>query len=156
MVRPDRSTPADTIHPHRHEHVGGGSDERRFTNATPEAAEPAPAPSQPQSQVNGTSGHDTLYSTSANDTIYAQEGNDLIDGGLGSDTISGGAGDDVFIFNTALGSNNVDYITDFTVNYDKIALDAGWVFKGIHTNGALDSKNFVVGTAATTVDQHII
>lgn len=45
-------------------------------------------------------------------------------GGLGNDTLTGGAGADHFIFNTALGRQNVDTITDFSIaEGDLIVLD---------------------------------
>ncbi len=47
----------------------------------------------------------------------------MLDGLLGKDTLSGGAGKDKFLFDTGLGSDNADSITDFKHKQDKLALD---------------------------------
>ena len=90
---------------------------------------------------------------------YAQQvvgnfGANVLDGGAGADTLIGLAGADTFRFSTALGNGNVDTIADFESGVDRIALSSS-VFTGMGT-GTLTASGFVIGTAATTADQHII
>ena len=47
----------------------------------------------------------------------------IINGGLGNDTLTGETGNDTFVFNSKIGSTNIDTITDFTSGKDKIAID---------------------------------
>ena len=86
-------------------------------------------------------------------TIGGTNGADTIDGGLGADILVGFDGADTFAFTTALGGGNVDTIIDFQSGTDKIALSSS-VFGAIGTG--LDANEFVVGSAATTADQHIV
>ncbi len=65
--------------------------------------------------INGTG------NTQANQ-ISGNSGNNTLNGSTGNDTLSGGNGSDNFIFNTTLGTNNVDRITDFNVTADTIRL----------------------------------
>ncbi|WP_216075059.1 hypothetical protein, partial [Acinetobacter baumannii] len=60
--------------------------------------------------------------------------------------LTGGAGRDTFVFNTKLGNNNIDTITDFSVKQDTIQLDHS-VFTGLKM-GQLSSDAFYVGAAA--------
>lgn len=60
---------------------------------------------------------------STNNIVIGNSAANSINGGLGSDTLTGGTGNDTFIFNSKLGSTNIDTITDFTSGRDKIALD---------------------------------
>ena len=86
-------------------------------------------------------------------TIAGTAGADTINGGGGSDVLIGGAGADRFAFTSALGSGNVDAITDFQVGTDRIGL-ASDVFAGVGTT--LDAGEFVAGTAAGDADDRII
>jgi Ca2+-binding RTX toxin-like protein len=84
---------------------------------------PAPAPAPATSAINGTSSSDSLHGTTGADTINGLAGDDRIYGGLGADILSGGSGKDIFVFDTKLGSGNIDKITDFDVTTDYIYLD---------------------------------
>jgi Ca2+-binding RTX toxin-like protein len=61
----------------------------------------------------------------------------------------------VFRFNTALGANNVDTITDFKVNVDEIELDNA-IFKVLGTS--LTASEFVANASGTAQNgaQHIL
>lgn len=88
---------------------------------------------------------DILTGSMAANTINGEAGNDSINGGLGTDVLTGGAGNDRFIFNTKLGSSNVDTITDFGDGADKIVFSKsifGSLKKGI------TADNIVSGTSA--------
>ncbi|MBD2692391.1 M10 family metallopeptidase C-terminal domain-containing protein [Anabaena catenula FACHB-362] len=84
--------------------------------------------------ATGGNGNDRLTGNSLNNLLVGSAGNDLLQGLAGNDTLWGGNGDDILtggvgndqfrfqsngVFNTSLG---VDYITDFAVGQDKIAL----------------------------------
>jgi Ca2+-binding RTX toxin-like protein len=66
----------------------------------------------------------------------------------------GNGGADQFIFNTKLGSTNVDKIMDFEHDVDKIVLD-DVIFKSL-TNTLDLNNNFVVGSAALQSDDYLI
>ena len=55
--------------------------------------------------------------------LIGNSGNNILNGGSGSDTLNGLGGNDSFVFDTALGSTNVDTITDFNVVNDTIRLE---------------------------------
>jgi hypothetical protein len=75
-------------------------------------------------------------------------GNDVLVGNAGNDTLTGGAGADHFLFNTALGTTNVDRITDFARGVDKIVLGDD-VFTAL-TAGAFTSAMFRKGIGVTS------
>jgi serralysin len=82
-------------------------------------------------------------------------GNDLILVNSVSNVLTGGAGRDVFVFNTALNAaSNVDHITDFSVNDDKIWLDPA-IFTAL-APGALSAAAFHTGSVATTAANRIL
>lgn len=94
----------------------------------------------------GLNGNDSLYGFGGADTLDGGNDADLLAGGGGNDVLTGGTGNDAFLFNFALGTTNVDTITDFNAAADTIKLD-----KDIFTVLALGedfSDNFVLGTAA--------
>ncbi|NBJ12679.1 calcium-binding protein [Microvirga arsenatis] len=93
--------------------------------------------------------------------LKGQGGNDKLLGGKGKDVLVGGKGKDVFVFDTKLGSGNVDTISDFDVKNDSIWLD-NTVFaklgkKGSMTKPAQLKKSFfVTGDKAEDANDHII
>ncbi|TIT03019.1 MAG: calcium-binding protein, partial [Mesorhizobium sp.] len=87
-------------------------------------------------------------------TIQGNAGANVINGGRGADILTGNGGNDAFVFNTALGSGNIDRVTDFNKSQDKIHLDNA-IFAGLNA-GALTAAAFFAGTAAHDSSDHII
>jgi Ca2+-binding RTX toxin-like protein len=118
--------------------------------------EPTPAPTEPStiSTINGTSGNDVLTGTSVAEKIVGSGGNDKIYGKGGMDILTGGTGSDTFAFDTALGTSNVDTITDFTPGVDKIMFSSK-VFTSLWVQ-TLGADVFRVGTKALDHNDHII
>lgn len=116
---------------------------------TPSKPAPAPAPTPAPAVIskgitkNGGSSADRLTGTKYADTINGKGGNDIIFGKGGNDILTGGAGSDTFVFDTALGSKNVDKITDFNPKYDTIRLENN-VFKKLKYTGKIKSAHFEV------------
>jgi len=92
-----------------------------------------------------------LAGNSYANTVVGNAGNNLINGGLGADTLTGLAGKDTFMFNTALGSPNVDTITDFNVADDTIRLENG-IFTALSGTGTLTAAQFVKNTTGLAQD----
>src|SRR5690606_28721365 len=71
-----------------------------------------------------------------------------------SNVLTGWAGSDTFLFDCALGTWNIDQITDFNVAEDRIALDDA-IFTTLPL-GTLAADAFVTGTAAADVNSRIV
>jgi len=99
--------------------------------------------------INGGSGADTITGDAYANTLKGNSGNDVLNGGLGKDVLTGGSGKDYFDFTTALGSANVDTITDFTVGSDKIRLENSVMTKLQGTPGALNKASYWEGAGIT-------
>lgn len=99
--------------------------------------------------------NDKIIGSSAKNVLSGLDGNDRIYGGLGSDTLIGGAGKDTFVFDTKLGSSNIDKIEDFSAKDDTIWLDDD-IFTKAGKVGDLSSAAFYVGTAAHDSSDRII
>ena len=100
--------------------------------------------------ISGTDVANRLTGSTTRDTLSGLGGADRLAGGLGSDTLTGGRGSDHFVFDTALGANNLDTITDFKhVQTDVIDLSAK-VFTGFGHTGALLADEFYAAAGATS------
>jgi Ca2+-binding RTX toxin-like protein len=97
----------------------------------------------------------TIIGNGANNTINGGDGSDDLYGKSGSDTLGGGNGNDRFYFDTALGSSNVDTVSDFAVFGDDSFMLSRSVFGAI-AEGTLSSSAFVAGTAAQDADDRIV
>ncbi|MBM6596573.1 calcium-binding protein [Microvirga pudoricolor] len=109
-----------------------------------------------------------IWAGSGNDMLVGRGGDDNLSGGLGQDRLKGGAGYDSFIFDTALGGNNIDTIVDLDTKIgEKIFLEQS-IFQGIKTmrnsevegdytnRGVVKKASFYVGAAAHDADDRII
>jgi Ca2+-binding RTX toxin-like protein len=101
------------------------------------------------------SGATNATGNSQANTLVGNTGANLLDGGLGSDKLTGGAGGDIFLFDTALGSTNIDTITDFSLGTDLITLDKS-IFTALGANGPLAASAFGLGKTAATTAQRIL
>lgn len=84
--------------------------------------------------------------------LFGNDGANVINGKGGPDTLSGIQGDDTFVFDSALTSDNADWILDFNVVDDIIHLS---VFTGL-VAGALGAAAFHIGVAAADALDRII
>ncbi len=105
--------------------------------------------------IHGRKAADTLIGGADDDRIFGGRGHDDISGGRGNDVLKGGKGNDTFVFDTALGPDNVDRIKDFTPEHDTIELSAV-IFAGIGTLGVLAATAFHIGSAALDAADRII
>jgi Ca2+-binding RTX toxin-like protein len=103
-------------------------------------------------KLSGGNGNDYLVGYGGKDTLTGGAGNDKLVGGLDNDTLTGGAGADTFVFSTALGTNNVDKITDFSVKDDVIHLENA-VFLKLLTTGTLSADAFASNVNGTATDK---
>ncbi|MBD0413245.1 calcium-binding protein [Oryzicola mucosus] len=100
-----------------------------------------------------------MINGTGNELANALVGNgvgNILNGKGGNDTLTGGAGADRFVFDTDLGPNNIDTITDFYAPADSIRLDAD-IFVGL-TAGALilESQFKDMGTGLVDADDRIL
>jgi Ca2+-binding RTX toxin-like protein len=105
-------------------------------------------------KVTGTNKGDAYKGTDFADRVDLGKGDDTLDGAGGNDKLTGGKGKDNFVFDTALGTGNVDRISDFSPKDDTIHLAAS-VFTGLAA-GKLDGEAFARGTVAAETDDRIL
>lgn len=84
--------------------------------------------------------------------LIGNSGDNVLNGKAGADTLTGGAGNDLFVFSNKA-KDGSDTVTDFHSGEDHLGFSGG-VFKALATG--ITADNLVAGTAATTVDQHLI
>ncbi|KQT58580.1 hypothetical protein ASG52_20795 [Methylobacterium sp. Leaf456] len=93
----------------------------------------------------------TLVGNTFDNAIVGNAGNNKIEGGLGDDLLTGGAGRDSFVFASALGSDNVDHITDFAHGSDTVRL-AKSLFTALGAGHLTDDAFKDLGDAGAAVD----
>lgn len=153
-----------------HLHGGAGFDYARFDDASYGAlmadlsntvAGTGAAAGDIYTEIEGlilTGFGDTAYGNAGDNYLYGLGGNDTLNGRGGNDSLYGGLGIDTFVFDSALGANNVDTIGDFTAGADKIQLENA-IFAALTAAGGLNAGNFRSGAGITTsgdADDHVI
>ena len=104
----------------------------------------------------GGSHADVLLGDGGNDRLSGAAGNDTLSGGSGFDTLTGGPGKDQFVFETNLDPlHNIERVTDFTPNVDKIDLNDR-TFLHLGHDGVLAAARFHIGAAAASAGNRII
>lgn len=104
--------------------------------------------------ITGNSVSNYLLGSAGANVLNGGAGNDTLDGGLGNDTLIGGSGLDLFVFQTALGSGNVDTISGFAAVDDTIVLSKS-IFSAL-AGDVLDPSPFMVGLANQTGTTRIV
>lgn len=100
------------------------------------------------SSVDGAVNNVSIALGSVVENAIGGAGDDNIIGNNVANTLTGGAGVDHFVFNTALDASiNVDNITDFLANTDKIDLSKS-IMTGLRPVGPLSAAEFFVSTGA--------
>lgn len=89
-----------------------------------------------------------VFGGAGNDRIIGGSRADTLSGGFGHDTLTGGPGKDQFIFDAALGSANIQRITDFTHGVDKFDLRHA-IFTATNASGTLHAAMFSPNGAET-------
>lgn len=105
--------------------------------------------------LTGSNFADYLIGNNAANRISGGNGNDRLSGGLGRDVLIGGAGRDSFIFDSRIGSGNVDTIDDFARGADTIRLDRS-IFTQAGAVGDLGGGAFRIGASALDASDRII
>jgi Ca2+-binding RTX toxin-like protein len=98
----------------------------------------------------GLGGADTLNGLDGDDRLDGGAGNDRLVGGSGNDSLIGGAGQDRFVFDSELGSGNVDTVHGYNVTDDTILLDRS-IFTGLSPSSTLAASAFVSGAGPAAV-----
>jgi Ca2+-binding RTX toxin-like protein len=111
---------------------------------------------QGNDKIYGRGGNDQLSGAAGADRIFGDAGNDVISGGAGRDTLTGGSGRDEFDFDERPSSANCDTITDFRPSADTIVLYLDYFKKAGSGDGFLKSSAFWKGAAAHDADDRII
>jgi Ca2+-binding RTX toxin-like protein len=141
---------ADTAGDVTFEEAGGGED---TVAATSDYALGANIENLQAANIGGTAAL-ALTGNEQGNFIWGTQGSNVLSGRGGNDRIFGYAGADQFLFNTAPGAANFDWLDDFQAGTDKIVLDNS-VFTAL-ADGALPASAFVAGTAAADADDRII
>lgn len=103
--------------------------------------------------LTGAAASSATGNTVAN-TIVGNTSSNVINGLLGTDRLTGGTGADFFVFNSALGFENVDQITDYSVADDTMRIENS-IFLGL-VAGTLAASAFAAnanGSASDATDR---
>jgi Ca2+-binding RTX toxin-like protein len=76
-------------------------------------------------------------------------------GGAGSDVLKGGSGVDRFFFDSEMRSGDVDVISNFTLEQDKIVLDHD-IFKSLNAGSTLNPGMLAAGKVAQDANDHVL
>ena len=109
--------------------------------------------------LTGNGGANVLKGLAGIDSLTGGAGNDQLFGGSANDILTGGNGNDRFIFDGALGTSNIDHVTDFARGLDRLVLDDDIFARlgvGTATGTSISSANFKVGAAASDSNDYLI
>lgn len=101
--------------------------------------------------------NNVLTANAGRNVLSGLAGNDTLNGGLGLDRLLGGAGKDSFVFDSKIGSTNIDTISDFNVADDTVRLENA-VFTALTKTGGLTAAAFasnLTGLAGDASDRII-
>jgi serralysin len=125
-------------------------------------------PSNVSYRYMGDARSNEIHGGGGDDRLLGRYGDDNLSGGLGRDILKGGKGYDSFVFDSAIGGNNIDYIADINTKIgEKIFLEKD-IFQTIKTRpsdevegdytgrGVMAKSAFFVGSAAHDADDRII
>lgn len=101
--------------------------------------------------ITGTIRGDRLTGTGGSDRLEGLAGSDILNGKLGADVLVGGLGKDIFVFDTPLGSGNIDVIEGFNVRDDTIRIENA-IFTNLIRNGTLNSNFFRANESGVAID----
>ena len=111
----------------------------------------------------GLGGADTLVGAGGADALNGGAANDRLLGGVGNDDLTGGTGADQFIFDTVLGTSNVDRVRDFSISVGDLVVLDNDVFIGLTGLGTLQANEFrqrsgngTANTQAQDADDRIV
>jgi Ca2+-binding RTX toxin-like protein len=131
------------------EEIGGGAD-RVYTSVSFSLKSGVEVETLTTNDANATTALKLAGNAFAN-AIAGNAGDNFINGAGGADTLTGLAGKDTFMFNTALGVDNIDEVTDFSVADDTIRLDSA-IFANIAGTGVLTAAQFIANASGTAQD----
>jgi Ca2+-binding RTX toxin-like protein len=111
-------------------------------------------------KLTGNNLNNSVKGHSGKDTLKGRDGDDTLNGRQNSDILYGGKGKDTFVFDTTLGSSNVDKVCDFNFRQDTIHLDNA-VFRklgggSLSKPGKLKKALFTTGEEAKDRNDYII
>ena len=111
-----------------------------------------------RNSITGNGGNNDLIGWGGNDVLAGGAGADWLVGKSGADTMTGGSGFDMFLFDSSLGSSNVDWIKDFSHRDDYIGLDDDIFTKlpGTASGKALSASFLRIGSAARDANDYLI
>jgi Ca2+-binding RTX toxin-like protein len=89
-----------------------------------------------------------------NNEIIGSSVNNTLLGGLGNDVLTGGLGSDNFVFNTRLGTSNIDTITDFTSG-DRIQLSKK-IFTKLKNDTTVEEHLYIVDQGQQEADDYLV
>ena len=92
-------------------------------------------------RITGNAAANSLSGGGNLDTLTGGLGNDTLNGGVSNDSLTGGGGSDRFVFNTTLGTTNIDRMSDFNVAADTVALENA-IFAVLGVAGTLTAAAF--------------
>jgi len=100
--------------------------------------------------LSGNAANNRLNGAAGNDTLAGGAGNDTLVGGAGNDVLVGGTGADCFVFDTAPNaSNNLDTVSDFTMNLDRLQFSRAAFTSLGSVNGLLSRSLFYAANDAS-------